>query len=85
MRASNRGGIGVSYRPARLHRRAEFNPWNRFFGLHKSLKIRALAIDGVSVRMGLVNYSEVKVYFMLNRAVKTSSGHTRLLKGLTLQ
>jgi hypothetical protein len=28
--ARNRGGIEFSYRPARLHRLAEFIPWNRF-------------------------------------------------------
>ncbi len=36
MRARNRVGIGLSYRPARLHRLAEMIPWNRFltkFGL----------------------------------------------------
>ncbi len=32
MGARNRGGIGLSYRPARLHRLAEFVPWNRFLG-----------------------------------------------------
>jgi hypothetical protein len=26
----NRVGIGLSYRPARLHRLAELMPWNRF-------------------------------------------------------
>jgi hypothetical protein len=30
--ARNGGGIGLSYRPARLHRLAEFIPWNRFLG-----------------------------------------------------
>jgi hypothetical protein len=30
--ARNRVGIGLSYRPARLHRLAEFIPWNRFLG-----------------------------------------------------
>jgi hypothetical protein len=30
MGARNRVGIGFSYRPARLHRLAEFIPWNRF-------------------------------------------------------
>jgi hypothetical protein len=25
-------GIGLSYRPARLHRLAEIIPWNRFLG-----------------------------------------------------
>ncbi len=32
MGARNRGGIRLSYRPARLHRLAEFIPWNRFLG-----------------------------------------------------
>jgi hypothetical protein len=32
MEARNRVGIGLSYRPARLHRLAEFIPWNRFLG-----------------------------------------------------
>jgi hypothetical protein len=33
MGARNQGGIGLSYRPARLHNRlAEFIPWNRFLG-----------------------------------------------------
>ncbi len=32
MGARDRVGIGLSYRPARLHRLAEFIPWNRFLG-----------------------------------------------------
>jgi hypothetical protein len=32
MGARNRGGIGLSYRPARLHMLAEFIPWNQFRG-----------------------------------------------------
>ncbi len=32
MGAKNRGEIGLSYRPARLHRLAEIIPWNRFLG-----------------------------------------------------
>ena len=32
MGTRNRGGIGSSYRPAWLHRLAEFIPWNRFLG-----------------------------------------------------
>jgi hypothetical protein len=31
-------GIGVSYRPARLHRLAEMIPWNRFLGSSKVKK-----------------------------------------------
>ncbi len=30
--ARNQVGRGLSYRPARLHRLAEFIPWNRFLG-----------------------------------------------------
>jgi hypothetical protein len=44
MGTRNRVGIGLSYRHARLHRLAEFIPWNRFLGsMHKRLKIRAQA------------------------------------------
>jgi hypothetical protein len=32
MGARNRGGIWLSYRPARLHSLLEFIPWNRFLG-----------------------------------------------------
>jgi hypothetical protein len=32
MGARNRVGIGLLYQPARLHRLAEVNPWNRFLG-----------------------------------------------------
>ncbi len=41
MGTRNRGGIGLPYRPARLHRLAEFIPWNRFLGSINVLKIRA--------------------------------------------
>jgi hypothetical protein len=36
MGARNRVGIGLSYRPARLHRLAEFIPGNRFLGSLKT-------------------------------------------------
>jgi hypothetical protein len=32
MGSRNRGRIGLSYKPARLNRLAEFIPWNRFLG-----------------------------------------------------
>jgi hypothetical protein len=35
MGARNRVGIGLLYRPARLHRLAETIPWNRFLGSFK--------------------------------------------------
>jgi hypothetical protein len=37
----NRVGIGLSYRPARLHRLAELVPWNRFLG---SIKVLTFAL-----------------------------------------
>jgi hypothetical protein len=43
MGARHRGGIGFSYRPARLHRLAEFIPWNQFRG-PINLKVRALCV-----------------------------------------
>ncbi len=42
MGAKNRVRIGLSYRPARLHRLAEAIPWNRFLGSVKVLQIPAL-------------------------------------------
>ncbi len=36
MGARNRVGIGLSYRPTRIHRQAKLIPWNRFLG---SLKV----------------------------------------------
>jgi hypothetical protein len=38
MGARHREGIGLSYRPAILHRMAELMPWNRFLGLINVLK-----------------------------------------------
>jgi hypothetical protein len=45
MGARKRVGIGLSYRPARLHRLAELIPCESILGLLKSLKIRALNIS----------------------------------------
>ncbi len=43
MRARNPVGIGLSYRPARLHSLAELVPWNRFLCSLKVYKFGALA------------------------------------------
>ncbi len=40
MGARNRVGIGLSYWPARLHRRAELIPWNRFLGSGKKYGLK---------------------------------------------
>jgi hypothetical protein len=42
MGARNRVGIGLSYRPARLHSVAELVPWNRFWGFLKVKKFGLL-------------------------------------------
>jgi hypothetical protein len=46
MGARHRVGIGLLYRPARLHRLAEFIPWNRFRGpIHvQKYQLRVLKI-----------------------------------------
>jgi hypothetical protein len=41
MGARNRVGIGLSYRPARLHRLAELIPWNQFLS---SLKVKKFGL-----------------------------------------
>jgi hypothetical protein len=43
--ARNRVGIGLSYRPARLHSLAEMVPWNRFLDSIK-IKITGSALSG---------------------------------------
>jgi hypothetical protein len=45
MGARNRGGIGLSYRPARLHRLRRIHSLESIPGLHKRLKIRARSTD----------------------------------------
>jgi hypothetical protein len=42
MGGRNRVGIGFSYRPAGLHRLAEFIPWNRFLG---SINVRKFGLS----------------------------------------
>ncbi len=59
MGARNRDGIGLSYRPARLHRLAKSIPWNLFLGSlkvkfeHRSL-IMVVSIDYKPHRVGKV-------------------------------
>jgi hypothetical protein len=50
MEARNRVGIGLSYRPARLHRLAESIPW-----FLKSLKYHLLTVIGVKGGGGLAS------------------------------
>jgi hypothetical protein len=69
MGARNRVGIGLSYRPARPHKLAEWIPWNRFLG---SLKIRSQ--DDVGVGGGKqinYNYLCTKQYRVFTRTEVT--------------
>jgi hypothetical protein len=50
MGAWNRVGIGLSYRPARLHRLAEFIRWDRFLSSINILKYGLRAHAQVSAR-----------------------------------
>jgi hypothetical protein len=45
MGARHRVGIGLSYRPARLHRLAEFIPWYRFLG---SINVKKYGLRNVT-------------------------------------
>jgi hypothetical protein len=57
----NRVGIGLSYRPARLHRLAELIPWKRFFG---SLKVSKFGIClCLLTRVEKLSKSDSNVYF----------------------
>ncbi len=42
MGVRNRGGIGLSYRPARIHRQAEFIPWKSLFFVPHALSLLSL-------------------------------------------
>jgi hypothetical protein len=55
MGTRNQVGIGLPYRPARLHRLAELIPWNRFFGSFKVKKfgLRVLSLSLQSSVLGL--------------------------------
>ncbi len=51
MGARNRGGIGLSYRPTRLHSLAELVSWNRFLG---SLKVQKFGLSFVALLFSFV-------------------------------
>jgi hypothetical protein len=53
----NRVGIGLSYRPARLHSLAELIPWNRFLGSLKVLNLGS-GWQGLTEGQGLFRKSE---------------------------
>ncbi len=48
MVARNQVGVGLSYRPARLHRLAESIPWNRFLGKFKNT-VLGLQLDDFDI------------------------------------
>ncbi len=59
MGARYRVGIGLSYRPARLHSLAELFPWNRFLGFVKEGE--RCGLRGGEVRPGAAGRTEAKV------------------------
>ncbi len=60
MGTRNREGIGLSYRPGRLHRLVELIPWNRFLG---SLKVYKFGLS--SPLMCLNCLSQRSNYFLM--------------------
>ncbi len=68
MGARNRVGIGLSYRPARLHNLAELVPWKKsILGLLKSFKQQVLNCQYMALCMGAGDWWEC------NCVVATSS------------
>ncbi len=56
MRARNRIGIGLSYRPARLHRLTKLIPWHRILGSLKAWKYRLpIAFFSVEITKEIVS------------------------------
>jgi hypothetical protein len=66
MGARNQVGIGLSYRPARLHRLAEFIPWNRFLGSIQVLKYRLWLVNIFLIRSWR-NGAECLLYIICTR------------------
>jgi hypothetical protein len=56
MGARNRGGIGLSYRPARLRRLAELIPWNQFRG---PINILKFGLTGPSYAGGIDSFESI--------------------------
>jgi hypothetical protein len=62
MRARNRVGIELSYRPARLHRLTESIPWNRFLGSSKFKNTTTGYIGWRNLFLGIDSWPSLNVY-----------------------
>ncbi len=56
MGARNQVGIGLSYRPARLHRLVEWVPWNQFLG---SLKVEKFGLRRMRYKLEICKVTEI--------------------------
>jgi hypothetical protein len=69
MWARNRDGVGLSYRPTRLHRLAELIPRNRFLGSLKVVTSEKTGGSGVILTLGTWYGGVVMgVFFSFNEA-----------------
>jgi hypothetical protein len=71
MGARNRVRIGLSYQPARLHRLAEFIPWNRFLGSVN----KCFFLDCTKLR----RKEEANTIFMRHRRLSSYLGEKRYI------
>jgi hypothetical protein len=69
MGARQRVGIGISYRPARLHRLAELMPWNRFLGSINVLKY------GLWVRRRYMGQRNIMLEMRMGGSERDEDGH----------
>ncbi len=74
MGARNRVGIGLSYRPVRLHMLAELIPWNRFLGL---LKVQKFGLRLVSEEELKSDYREYQYNLNLRFSYGSYQGVTK--------
>ncbi len=70
MGARNRVGIGLLYQPARLHRLAEFIPWDRFLG---SINVYEYGLWTVTDNAEEKNVRKSRVIVRLSRVLSPST------------
>jgi hypothetical protein len=74
MGARHRVGIGLLYRPARLHRLAEFIPWNRFRG---PIHVQKYQLSPVLPASPYISFLPISICHHANATNHALAGWTR--------
>jgi hypothetical protein len=69
MGARTRVGIGLSHRPARLHRLAELVPWNRFLGSIKDKN--SDSVDSIGLTCNLFYIKKLLLVLQMSLVYET--------------